>query len=150
MHAPEGARYDQLFLARYAALIHALSYAAALERKNFPELVDADALETYKALQATMKTLESGIYYESLPEGAARMALFRRLKATLDEVMAPRPEPGYHALRASEAIEVLGFLIFSASLEAGPRPRSRRYLDWVSSHIAPAQTGEEPSRIVLP
>ena len=46
-----------------------------------------DVEEVYRALSATMKTLSSGIYYESLPEGAVRISLFRRLKAILDALM---------------------------------------------------------------
>ena len=48
-----------------------------------------DVEEVYRALTATMKTLSSGIYYESLPEGAVRISLFRRLKAILDALMTP-------------------------------------------------------------
>jgi hypothetical protein len=146
----EMARYDEFFLNRFAALIHVLSQAAVTEREQSPGFVDADAVAAYRALQTTMKTLESGIYYETLPEGAARMALFRRLKGVLDEVMKPQQEAGFRALRPAEAVDVLGFLIMSAAFQTGARPRSRRYLDWLASHAVPQQPKEEASRIVLP
>ena len=47
-----------------------LGRAVAEERLASPWLVDRDVEEVYRALSATMKTLSSGIYYESLPEGA--------------------------------------------------------------------------------
>jgi hypothetical protein len=151
LNSPELARYDAFFVNRYGGLIYVLSSLTVAEREDSPGLVDLDVVETYKALQATMKTLESGIYYETLPEGAARMSLFRRLKEMLDKAMQPQQEAGANALRPAEAIEVLGFLIFSASLEVGARPRSRRYLDWLSARAKGAQPArEEGSRIVLP
>jgi hypothetical protein len=144
------ARYDEFFLNRFGPVIQALSQEVVMERHQSPGLVDIDAGETYRALQATMKTLDSGIYYESLPEGAIRMSLFRRLKGLLDEVMKPRQEPGAVALRPSEAVDIIGFLIFSVAVQSGPRPRSRRYLDWLAAHAVPEPPKEEASRIVLP
>src|SRR6266581_3688059 len=82
-------RYDNTFVQRYNTALEAISQAVAEERLESPWLVDNDVVEVYKALTATMKTLSSGIYYESLPEGAMRLALFRRLKSLLDERMQP-------------------------------------------------------------
>jgi hypothetical protein len=96
-----------------------------------------------------MKTLSSGIYYESLPEGLVRMSLFRRMKALLDEWMQPDPTAVRPVLKVTEAIDVLDFLTIVAQANSSIRPRSRRYLDWISEKFgerAEAKSGG----IILP
>jgi hypothetical protein len=96
-----------------------------------------------------MKTLSSGIYYESLPEGLTRLSLFRRLKAVLDELMRPDPSSARPTLKVTEAIDVLDFLTIAAQANSSIRPKSRRYLDWITEKFGDkmqAQTGG----IILP
>src|SRR6185295_6699550 len=76
-------RYDEGFLRQFSPVLDVLSRAMVEERRVSPWLVDNDVIETCKALAATMKTLSGGIYYESLPEGPVRVALFNRMRATL-------------------------------------------------------------------
>src|SRR5215470_16510694 len=83
--ASKAYKYDEHFIARYHPVLDALTRSVAEERLNSSWLVDNDVIEVYKALSATMKTLSSGIYYESLPEGPMRLSLFHRLKALLDQ-----------------------------------------------------------------
>jgi hypothetical protein len=124
-------KYDQGFVDRYQPVLNAVSEGVVEERLASPWLVDLDVIEVYKALAATMRTLSSGIYYESLPESPLRLSLFRRLKALLDTLMGPDPAPDHRTLKVSEAIDVLDFLIFAAQVNSSVRPRSRRYLDWM-------------------
>ena len=82
-------RFGGEFFYRYSAVLDEISKGVVNERLNSPWLVDSDVIEVYKALAATMRTLSSGIYYESLPDGVVRLSLFRRLKALFDELMQP-------------------------------------------------------------
>jgi len=118
------------------------------ERLASPWLVDQDAIEVYKALSATMRTLASGIYYESLPGGAVRLSLFRRLKELLDTLMQPDTSE-HRVLKVSEAIDILEFLTFAAQLNSSIRPRSRRYLDWICERFGYAQP-QQSSGLILP
>jgi hypothetical protein len=127
-----------------------MSRSVAEERLESQWLLDTDVIDVYKALHATMKTLSSGIYYESLPEGSVRRSLYRRLKSVLDTLMAPNSEAGHPALRVSEALEVLDFLTFAATANSNVRPRSRQYLDWLSSVAGLNEPSEEASRLILP
>ena len=119
------------------------------ERLASPWLVDQDAIEVYKALSATMRTLASGIYYESLPGGAVRLSLFRRLKELLDTLMQPDTTSEHRVLKVSEAIDILEFLTFAAQLNSSIRPRSRRYLDWICERFGYAQP-QQSSGLILP
>jgi hypothetical protein len=96
-----------------------------------------------------MRTLSSGIYYESLPEGPLRLPLFRRLKDGFEEFMKPDPTGDHPVLKASEAVEILEFLAIVAQLNSSVRPRSRRYLDWISETFG-IPSPQQSSGLILP
>src|SRR5688572_19496701 len=100
-------KYDDNFVYRYSPVLDIISQSIVEERSVSPWLVDNDVIEVYKALNATMKTLASGIYYESLPAGLVRIALFRRLKTVLDRLMEPDPEADRPTLKVSETADIL-------------------------------------------
>jgi hypothetical protein len=137
------------FLGTYSPILSELGKAVAEERLTSPWLVDPDVAEVYRALTATMKTLSSGIYYESVPDGPVRTSLFRRLKALLDGLMSPS-DAQHRALRVSEVLEILDFLLLSCTANSSGRPRSRQYLDWVSSISGTAAPPSESSRLIIP
>ena len=141
--------YDARFMERYNLILDALTRAVIEEHMASKDLVDGDAVEALKSLKATMKTLSSGIYYESLPEGLARLSLFRRLKALLDEWMQPDPTAVRPVLKVTEAIDVLDFLTIVAQANSSVRPRSRRYLDWISEKFG-ERLQTQSSGIILP
>jgi hypothetical protein len=147
--AAKAYKFDEHFVARYHPVLDALTRAVAEERVNSPWLVDNDVIEVYKALSATMKTLSSGIYYESLPDGPARVAVFHRLKAVLDQLSQSDPNVERSVLKVGEAIDVLEFLTFAAQLNSSVRPKSRRYLDWVSE-MSGSVPQAQSSGIILP
>jgi len=141
-------KYDNDFVNRYHEVLDAVNASVVEERLASPWLVDQDAIEVYKALSATMRTLASGIYYESLPGGAVRLSLFRRLKELLDTLMQPDTSE-HRVLKVSEAIDILEFLTFAAQLNSSIRPRSRRYLDWICERFGYAQP-QQSSGLILP
>lgn len=142
-------KYDQRFVSEYSPILDALSKAVVEERLDSPWLVDNDVIEVYRGLTATLKTLSSGIYYESLPEGPVRIALFRRLRTLLDELMKPSPELDRRVLKSSEAIDVLDFLTFAAQANSSVRPKSRRYLDWLA-RMSGQPSSEQSSGLIIP
>jgi hypothetical protein len=143
-------KYSSDFIYRFSPILDAISRSVVEERLKSPWLVDNDVVEVYRSLSATMKTLSSGIYYETLPESTVRIALFRRLKAQIDELMQPSPNADRRILRASEAVDVLDFLTVAAQANSGIRPKSRRYLDWLNSMAGVATPSEQSSGLILP
>src|SRR5215470_9972975 len=142
-------QYDNTFIERYHHVLDAINKGVVEERMSSPWLVDHDVIEAYKALAATMRTLSSGIYYESLPAGPVRLALFRRLKDTFDDLMKPDSAGDHPVLKASEAAEVLDFATLAAQMNSTVRPRSRRYLDWLSETFGYPQP-QQSSGLILP
>ena len=141
--------FRENFLAEYGPILSALGKAVADERQTSAWLVDRDVEEVYKSLVATMKTLSSGIYYETLPEGPVRTSLFRRLKTILDALMSPS-EGAQRVLRVSEVLDLLDFLLLSYAANTSGRPKSRQYLDWLSEMSGVAPPDSESSRLILP
>ena len=143
-------RFDDEFLYRYSPVLDTISRSIVEERANSDWLMDLDVIEVFKSLSATMKTLSSGIYYESLPEGPVRLSLFRRLKELLDHLMEPTAEADRSALKVSEAVDILDFLTVAAQMKSSVRPKSRRYLNWLSGMAAQVPPAEESSGLVIP
>jgi hypothetical protein len=148
--AASGAQFSEPFLRQHGAVIMEIAESVAAQRASFPALVDADVRLALDALLATVRTLESGLYYETRPEGSlAAASLYTRLRGTLEEWMAPpRGERG--SLKVSSARSILEFFIAACEIHRSDRPKSRRYLDWLS-RLAPAPNPEgEPGRLILP
>jgi hypothetical protein len=143
--------FPKSFINEYGPVLEAIGRSVAEERQTSPWLADVDVMEVYKALAATMTTLSSGIYYETLPDGPARLSLFRRLKTLLDGLLSSNPDAQHRALRVSEVLDILAFLLLAATLNTSGRPKSRQYLDWLSaaSGVAEPSAGES-SRLILP
>ena len=142
--------FPQSFLNEYGPFLEMISRLVAEERLTSPWLVDIDVMEVYKALTATMKTLSGGIYYETLPESSAQLSLFRRVKTFLDVLMAPPAEARHRALKVSEILDMLAFLLLAATLNSSGRPKSRQYLDWLAAASGMAEPRASTSRLILP
>jgi hypothetical protein len=142
--------FDQGFVSRHAANLDLLSRAIVEERMESPWLVDSDVLEVYKALSATLKTLSSGIYYETLPEGPVRISLFRRLKTALDGLMAPAMDRQQDLLKVSDALDLLEFLTLTANANSSQRPKSRQYLDWLAGLAGMPATAAKSADLIIP
>ena len=125
-------QFDAGFLEEFRPLLDLLMLAINEERQSSPWLVDNDVIEVLKALKTTLNTLSSGIYYESLPEGPIRQALFRRVKEIFDQLMEVDPTAERRVLKVSEATNMIDFMTLVALANSSVRPKSRRYLDWVA------------------
>jgi hypothetical protein len=141
--------FDSDFLQHFAPIFDAVGRAVIEERSRSQWLVDNDVIEVYKSLATTLRTLSSGIYYESLPSGPIRISLFRCLKSLFDEFMQPRIDGDRKVLKVSEAVLILEFLTLSAEINSSLRPKSRQYLDWISTMVSPAPQ-EQLSGLILP
>jgi hypothetical protein len=141
--------YDGRFFERYHVILDSVTRAIIEEHVASRDLVDSDVIAVFNALKTTMKTLSSGIYYESLPEGLVRQSLFRRLKELLDELIQPDPSGLRQVLRVTEAVDIIDFLTVVAQANSSVRLRSRRYLDWITEKFGDGLQAQS-SGIILP
>jgi hypothetical protein len=142
---------DKGFIYRQTPILNSICQSIHNERTEAPWLVDTDVIEVLKNLAATMKTLSSGIYYESLPESGIRVSLYRRLKGLFDGFMQPEPQGGLEqSLRVSEAVDILNFLTITATVNSNSRPRSRQYLDMLAGMANQAAEQPQRSSLIVP
>jgi hypothetical protein len=143
-------KFDKTFTYRHNPVLNAICFAICEERTATPWLLDTDVIEVFKDLAKTMKTLSSGIYYESLPESIVGVALFHRLKRLFDDFMQPQPQMLEESLKVSDAIDVLTFLTYFATVNSNKRPRSRQYLDLLSNMADQAAQEKRAGNLILP
>jgi hypothetical protein len=142
-------KYDDAFVHKFHHVLDMINRSVVEERMGSPWLVDLDVVEVYKAVAATMRTLSSGIYYESLPDGPVRIALYKRIKEGIDQLMRPDVAGDHPVLKATEAVDVLDFITYAAQANSSVRPRSRRYLDWISDTFGYPQP-QKSSGLIIP
>jgi hypothetical protein len=143
-------RFDESFTYRHTPVLNTVCLAICEERAAAPWLLDTDVIEVFKDLAKTMKTLSSGIYYESLPDGVVQVYLFRRLKQLFDGFMQPQPQGLEQSLKVSDAIDVLTFLTYVATVNSNSRPRSRQYLDLLSSMAEQTAQENRAGNLIVP
>ena len=142
--------FDKTFIYRHSPVLNAVCRGILEERAIAPWIMDSDVIEVFKNLAATMKTLSSGIYYETLPEGAGRVSLFRRLKDLFDGFLQPNPANLEQSLKVSDAVDVLNFLTFAATVNSNSRPRSRQYLDLLNTMLEQAEPVKQAPSLIVP
>jgi hypothetical protein len=142
-------KFDKSFTYRHTPVLNAVCLAICDERTAAPWLLDTDVIEVLKDLAKTMKTLSSGIYYESLPESVVQVSLFHRLKQVFDGFMQPPPQ-SLESLKVSDAIDVLTFLAYFATVNSNSRPRSRQYLDLLNTMAEQTVQENRAGNLIIP
>lgn len=116
-------------------------------------VVDFDLRDAFEALIRTYRTLQSGLYYESLPDNAIAADVFGKVQSALHEFRAEQQRKrGIARIRDAD---VLGLLIFLQRLELdrnNGRRRGRAFVETVHAlHAAQADYSEmDRSRLVVP
>jgi hypothetical protein len=113
------------------------------------ELSDSAVCAAIEALAETLRTLGSGIYYEKPPDGPLARALYGQIAEFLQELK--KNESGMPALKDSDALLLLVFLLRIAKRENNGRSRSRAFLDFLRARFPiSAGAAKEASRIIIP
>jgi hypothetical protein len=148
-------RLTEEFLEANEALVTFLAGRLVEAALGIPGAVDSDVREALDALIRTHRTLQSGIYYESLPDNPLAAGIFRRVQEAAQQFReGEKQETGISRTRDGD---VLGALIFLQRLEMdrnNGRRRGRAFLDTLRRNQA---GGAEPdsapatgSSLILP
>jgi hypothetical protein len=118
-----------------------------------PEVVDFDIREALDASIRTSRTLQSGLYYETLPSNPLAAGLCRALQEAVDEFRKAEAERlGMHKTRDAAALGLLVFLQhFEMSYNNGRR-KGRAFLDALLDFYPVEPENESPpsSSLILP
>ena len=119
---------------------------------EFPGFIDSDCYEALDALIRTHRTLQSGVYYDSLPQGPAALALYQALRQGIAEFREKERE-ALGTARTRDT-DVLGLLVFYEHLSLSQnngRPRGRAFLGGLADFYGlAAEAPSSPSSLILP
>ena len=150
------------FLYEREHLILGLSYALAKSARSERSLdghalADRDLLEALTSLAKSYQTLvQSNLIYEQATANLAHQQIAHEVATAVKEFReAEEKHLGYSRLRDSEVLQALVFLLRMGAARTSGRPKSRAYIDFLSSQFPQAQSAvaapeDAGSRIILP
>jgi hypothetical protein len=137
-------RVTEDFVTSHEELIAAVGHTLLGSALSTPGVVDFDVRDALAALIRTYRTLESGLYYESLPDNAVAAQVFRQVQEGVAALRRQETE-GVGVARTRDA-DVLGTLVFFQRLELdrnNGRRRGRAFLDLLRAFYAESSGGPE-------
>lgn len=117
------------FLNRNSALIALAANTIARVAMEIPGIVDSDVREALDSLVRTYQTLESGLYYETLPASPLAGAIHRTVRNEIEERRRHIRET--HGMTPYRDADILGVLVFLQRLHHvsnNGRPRGRAFI----------------------
>ena len=115
-------------------LLEELSRALVTAALGTPGAVDGDLRDALAALIRTQRTLQSGIYYESLPDNPLAAKIFRAVAERASEFR--QRETSRLGLTTTRDTDLLGLLVFFERMALNSdngRPRGRAFVDLLRS-----------------
>ncbi len=116
-----------------------------------PGAVDLDAREALEALIRTYRTLQSGVYYESVPENSLAANIYRRIQHALTQFR--QEERQRLGISKTRDANVLALLVYLQRIELdrnNGRRRSRAFLSALMEHYRiPQPAAPAPSSLIL-
>lgn len=146
-------RVPEKFLHDHEGLLAFLGQAVARAALATPGAVDLDVRDALDALIRTYRTLESGVYYDTVPQGPVAANVYHLVQRAIAEFRRAEQE-SYGTSRTRDA-EVLSLLVFLQRLEltqSNGRIRGRAFLGALQGFYAGESVSEPsaPSSLILP
>ncbi|MGH9722426.1 MAG: hypothetical protein ACRD8O_19620 [Bryobacteraceae bacterium] len=114
--------------------------------------VDPDVRQAVDALVRTYRTRESGLYYETRPDGNVAARLSTRVQEAIEELRNHEQEQG--SVTPTRDADLLGMLAFVQRLElsrSNGRPLGRAFLDFLRAHFPHDAAAVKPdSSLIIP
>jgi hypothetical protein len=105
-----------------------------------PGTTDWDVREALEALVKTYRTLQAGLYYETLPANAFAAAIATWVQTKVEEIKKKEAEArGVATLRDATILVVLAFIQRLEYSRNNGRKRSRAFLDFLRGFYIPSQ-----------
>lgn len=119
---------------------------------NTPGVVDFDAREALDGLIRTYRTLQSGVYYESVPPNPLAANIYGAVQSGAAEYR--KQERQRLGMSKTRDADVLGLLVFFQRLEIdrnNGRRRGRAFLDYMTGFYSSPETAPAaPSSLLFP
>jgi predicted ribosome quality control (RQC) complex YloA/Tae2 family protein len=143
-------RISNEFAQSHALLLMTLISSIWKYAREYRQVVDADVIAALQALAESYRTLSSGLYYEKPPDYLYQRELYQVLKTALEEFQRVQTQrQGLVTIRNSDLRDSLIYLTQLGALRTNGRPKGRAFLDLIRSQVAPQDSAQANSNIVL-
>lgn len=146
-------RVPERFIEDHEHLLLFLGDAIAAGAMNTAGAMDFDVREALQGLIRTYRTLQSGVYYESVPPNPLAAAIFQSVRSAVEQLQEQESKAGETRTRDAD---VLGVLVFLQRLEYGRnngRKLGRAFLQIlreIHASRAPEGAPAPPGSLILP
>lgn len=134
--------------AELAMFLGAMAFKGAMETEG---AVDFDVREALEGLIRTYRTLQSGVYYESIPNNPLAAAIYRSVQNGVAEARSKETER--FGMTKTRDADVLGCLVFLQRMEYDRnncRKLGRAFLSFLGTVYEPEPAGEAPPSLIIP
>jgi hypothetical protein len=138
-------RITEDFLREQEELLNFTAQAVTGAALQVSGAVDHDASQALDALVRTYKSLDSGIYYQTMPDSPLGQAIVARVQEQLQQFRTAETERlGMARTRDTDVLGILVFLLRMALDEDNGRRLGRRFLDLLQRHFESAKAPAAP------
>src|SRR5579872_3480553 len=145
-------KVTERFLEEHEALLMVLGGMLYRGAMDTDAAVDYDVREALEALVRTYRTLQSGVYYETVPPNPLAAAIYRSLQHNVAELR--RHETQQEGISKTRDTDILGMLVFLQRLEYdrnNGRKRGRAFLGFLGGiYAAGPEPAAAPPSLILP
>ena len=144
---------EEAFLYQQENLLLGISFALAKSARADRNLRDSDLMAAVVSLGKTYETLvQSGLHYDAGAINPPQQAVIQEIKTMLAEYReVEQKNRGYVALRDSDILKSLVFMIRMAHGRTNRRPKSRAFIEFLFQQFPDKVAKEEQaSRIIVP
>jgi hypothetical protein len=132
------------FLRENEVLMAFLAIAVFEEAVRPPVATDWDVREALEALIQGYRTLQAGLYYESVPTNVYAASIAAHVRSKVAEIREKEIEAGgTPTIRDSAILAVLAFLQRLEYAHNNGRQRSRAFLDFLRGFYIPTEESDE-------
>lgn len=143
-------RITDNFLRDNEELLTAAAQAVLTASFHTPGAVDHDARDALDALVRTYKTLESGVYYQTMPQSPLAASIVNGIQQLLQQFRQEETQrTGVTRTRDTDVLGVLVFLLRMALDEDNGRKFCKRFLHNLYLHFQPAQPTSAQSPLIV-
>ena len=142
-------RVSEEFLRGHEQLLMFLGMQLVSASLSTPGAVDSDLREALDSLIRTYRTLQSGLYYETLPGNPIAAAIHQKSQEGIQKLNKEFAEKGAPTLRDAEFLGILVFLERIGLHQYNGRPRGRAFIDYLRRYFpaSDASPADAPSLI---
>jgi len=154
-HRPESFPYKDIritenFLKENEELLTAAARFVLGASFQAPGAIDRDAREALDALVRTYKSLESGVYYETMPQSPLAASIVSAVQQSITQFRQEETQrSGLTRTRDADVLGVLVFLLRMALDEDNGRKYCKRFLHTLYLHFQPESAAPSQSPLIV-